>query len=132
MVRPTKEKKIKIDELLEALCFYNRFVENIDEILKGLDANEQKDHINDSTRNEAMQLIISAMKENAAGSKNLVDRNLNMAYQILQRQEREDLEDDIPRLNARNQLIKLKNKAVELMNNLKISIKNLESKNAKN
>jgi len=130
MSRPTKNKKIKIDELLEAMCFYNRFIESVDEILKGLDANEQKDHANDSIRNEVMEVIIDAMKDNAAGAKNLVDRNLNVAHQRLKEQERQDLEDDIPRLEARNNLIKLRNKAVNLMNNLRESIKKLESKDA--
>jgi hypothetical protein len=125
------DKNQIIEEALESYTMLQHFVEGLGEVIEALNKSESADHANDVTRNDVFSFLLEAVQDVASGANPSAQKNLNAAIQRLRKQEREDLEDDIPRQQARDRLIKVKNKAVDTQARLKEILKKLSKKNEK-
>lgn len=101
-----------IDEILEAVCFYQNFQEEVvDKIVEDIDANEAGDHENDKTRAEVIGHFLKALESFSAKAYEDVDRHVHAAIQRLHNQELQDFKDDKPRNDARIHLALSRQKA---------------------
>lgn len=90
--------KGQVEEILmEVQATYANSIEDIDKVFLDFHEQETKDKNNDLTRNRMQRFLLDALEANTAGSKELTDRALHAALQILNQQTQEDLSDDIPR-----------------------------------
>lgn len=97
---------------MELQAFYDGIIKDATTILDLLNRQEAMDHTNDITRSRVEQFLLGALEANTANSRELTDRNLHAALQILKQQEQQDLADDDPRTQARAKIIARKNRAI--------------------
>lgn len=102
-------KNISIEELLEALCFYDDFLESIDSILEDLTKNREWDHQNDKLRYEALSFLLAGFKHPAIPDD--VSANMHAAATKLNSADILDSKDDGPRADAVLKLSVLREKA---------------------
>lgn len=98
--------------LLEAACLYSNLTDDLESILADLDRNEDMDHVNDKTRQEAIGHLLKALESFSAKAYEDVDRHVHAAVQRLHEQEVQDLNDDKPRVEARIRISELRHRAV--------------------
>lgn len=98
------EKAIFEEEIMEAICFYQNFIADMEKVIEAINLNQTLDHENDKMRADVTRHLISALSAHNMRDYDDVNRHVNAAMQRLHGQEAADLRDDIPRTQA---LIKL-------------------------
>jgi len=105
-------KGAREEELMEALAYYDNFTEDLDAIIDLLDKNQNLDHNNDKTRRAAISDLLSALRSLSCKDIQTADNFVHGALQKINDQEKTDLQDDVPRIQARIKLAVLREKAV--------------------
>ena len=122
-------KGAREEELMEAKSFYDNFVEDLDKTIALIDKNEEGDHANDKTRTEVITDLLSALRSIQCKDMNATDNFIHGALQKINNQEKLDLQDDKPRIEARIKLAEIRQKAICSSDNITKLIERCGKKN---
>ncbi len=92
------------EELMEVKTVIDNFNERIGEVIECLNENERLDHDNDKIRANVRKFLLSALRNFNMRDFEGMNNDVHAALQRLEDQERKDLADDRPRMDARVKL----------------------------
>lgn len=109
--KPSQKSEIET-ALLEAACLHSNLIDDLEQIQKDIDRNEEQDHENDKTRLDAIGHLLKALESFSAKAYEDVDRHVHAAVQRLHAQEVQDLQDDKPRNEAKIKIATIRQRAL--------------------